>query len=330
MPVVFVHGVPDTWRVWRALIGRLHRADVVTLSLPGFGCEVPAGFDCSKEAYCDWLMREVDNVDGPVDLVAHDWGAILALRVASLEPTLLRTWAVGGAPLDPEYEWHKVAKLWQTPEVGEQVMEKVTPETLAAGLVAAGVPAADATEAARHVDATMKRSILALYRSGVRVGAEWEHGLARVGARGVVPGPGGAAIRQALSDLPVRFAVNPRPQDGQGTSIAVGVGALKPWTRAAMIALGDQPRIPDAVVRALLEAFQRAGKPIAAPAYRGVQGTPVVFSSEVFAELRALGGDRGARAVVAAHPERVELVAIDSAMPPDVDTPEDYAKLHVQ
>jgi pimeloyl-ACP methyl ester carboxylesterase len=186
MPVVLVHGVPDTWRVWRALIGRLHRDDVVTLWLPGFGCEVPPGFDCSKEAYCDWLLREVDGVDGPVDLVAHDWGALLALRVASLEPKLIRTWAVGGAPLDPEYEWHKVARLWQTPEVGEQVMEKITPETLAPGLVAAGVPAEDAAEAARHVDTTMKQSILALYRSGVRVGAEWEHGLARVGARGLV------------------------------------------------------------------------------------------------------------------------------------------------
>src|SRR4030095_9716064 len=186
MRVVCVHGVPDTWRVWRALIGRLQRAYVVTLSLPGFGCEIPHGFDCSKEAYCDWLMREVDNVDGPVDLVAHDWGAILALRVASLEPTLIRTWAVGGAPLDPEYEWHKVAKLWQTPEVGEQGMETITPETRAPGVVAAGVPAEDAVEAARHVDATMKRSILALYCSGVRVGAEWEHGLARVGAHGLV------------------------------------------------------------------------------------------------------------------------------------------------
>jgi pimeloyl-ACP methyl ester carboxylesterase len=158
----------------------------VSVSLPGFGCEVPPGFDCSKEAYCDWLLSEVDNVGGPVDLVAHDWGAILALRVASLEPKLIRTWAVGGAPLDPDYEWHKVAKLWQTREVGEQVMEKLTPETLAPSLVAAGVPAEDAAEAARRVDATMKRSILALYRSGVRVGAEWEHGLTRVGGRGLV------------------------------------------------------------------------------------------------------------------------------------------------
>ena len=186
MPAVFVHGVPDTHRVWRTLIRRLRRDDVVTVSLPGFGCDVPPGFDCSKEAYCDWLLSEVDNLGGPVDLVAHDWGAILALRVASLEPKLIRTWAVGGAPLDPEYEWHKVAKLWQTPEVGEQVMEKLTPETLAPGLVAAGVPAEDAAEAAGHVDATMKRSILALYRSGVRVGAEWEHGLSRVGGRGLV------------------------------------------------------------------------------------------------------------------------------------------------
>ena len=186
MPAVFVHGVPDTHHVWKTLIRRLRRDDVVSVSLPGFGCEVPPGFDCSKEAYCDWLLSEVDNVGGPVDLVAHDWGAILALRVASLEPPLIRTWAVGGAPLDPDYEWHKVAKLWQTPEVGEQVMEKLTPETLAPGLVAAGVPAEDAAEAARRVDATMKRSILALYRSGVRVGAEWEHGLTRVGGRGLV------------------------------------------------------------------------------------------------------------------------------------------------
>jgi molybdenum cofactor cytidylyltransferase len=146
----------------------------------------------------------------------------------------------------------------------------------------------------------------------------------------VVTGADDAAIRQALSDLPVRFAVNPRPQDGQGTSIAVGVGALKPWTRGAMIALGDQPRIPDAVVRTLLEAFQTSGKAIVAPVYRGVQGTPVVFSSEIFSELRTLGGDSGARAVVAARPERVERISIDLAMPPDVDTPEDYAKLHVQ
>jgi len=56
MPAVFVHGVPDTHRVWHALVRRLRRDDVVTLSLPGFGCDIPAGFDCTKEAYARWLL----------------------------------------------------------------------------------------------------------------------------------------------------------------------------------------------------------------------------------------------------------------------------------
>ena len=61
MPAVLVHGVPDTHRVWRALIGRLRRHDVVTLSLPGFGCAIASGFDCTKEAYCDWLLGRLSR-----------------------------------------------------------------------------------------------------------------------------------------------------------------------------------------------------------------------------------------------------------------------------
>lgn len=186
MPAVLVHGVPDTHRVWNALIGRLRRPDVITLSLPGFGCAVPPGFDCTKEAYCDWLLGELRRVEGPIDLVGHDWGALLVVRAVSLEPSLVRTWAAGGAPLDADYEWHRVAKLWQTPGVGEQVMDGLTPETLGAALVAAGVPPADASIAAEHVDATMKRSILALYRSAVRAGSEWEGDLRGIQAPGLV------------------------------------------------------------------------------------------------------------------------------------------------
>jgi CTP:molybdopterin cytidylyltransferase MocA len=146
----------------------------------------------------------------------------------------------------------------------------------------------------------------------------------------VVSGLEEAGVRAALAGLAVRFARNPRPHEGQGSSIAVGVTALKPWTRAALIALGDQPRVPTAVIPALLAAWRKTDKEIVAPVYRGTQGTPVLFGAEVFAELSRLTGDAGARAVVAARPERVELVSFDIPMPPDVDTPEDYARLHVQ
>ncbi|PYO47083.1 MAG: nucleotidyltransferase family protein [Candidatus Rokuibacteriota bacterium] len=154
--------------------------------------------------------------------------------------------------------------------------------------------------------------------------------LPHVGDCVVVTGQDDATVRGALAGLAVRFAVNPRPQDGQGSSIAIGAAALKPWTAAAFVALGDQPLTPGSVIPALLAAQQRGGKAIAAPSYRGTRGTPVLFSSEVFPELRALGGDAGARAVLDARPERVEVVELDVAMPADVDTPEDFARLHVQ
>ena len=147
----------------------------------------------------------------------------------------------------------------------------------------------------------------------------------------VVTGAEDAALRAALDGLPVRFAVNPHPERGQGTSIACGVRALGSATRAAFVVLGDQPRLPAGLMRALVAAFERSGKPIIAPVYHGgVQGNPVLFASEVFGELAALDGDAGARAVVSARPERVERVAVDTPMPRDLDTPEDYEKLQVE
>jgi molybdenum cofactor cytidylyltransferase len=146
----------------------------------------------------------------------------------------------------------------------------------------------------------------------------------------VVTGADDDRIRTALAGLAVRFAVNPHPQAGQGSSIAVGVAALAPETSAVLVALGDQPHLPQGVIGALLRAYEETGRAIVAPVYRGVQGTPVLFAAETFGELRALDGDAGARAVVQARRDRVARVPIDAAMPPDVDTPEDYTRLHVQ
>jgi len=154
--------------------------------------------------------------------------------------------------------------------------------------------------------------------------------LPHVGDCVVVTGQDDAAVRAALSGLAVRFVVNPRPQDGQGSSIAIGIGAVEPSTSAAVIVLGDQLGTPADVLPALVAAHARRHKSIVVPSYRGTRGTPVLFGSGVFPELRALQGDEGARAVVAARPERVETVAFDVAMPADVDTPEDFARLHVQ
>jgi pimeloyl-ACP methyl ester carboxylesterase len=180
MPAFLIHGVPDTHRVWDRLRARLARRDVIAPSLPAFGNLPPPGFTATKEAYADWLIREIERVGAPVDLVGYDWGSLLAQRIVSLRPDLVRTWACGNGPIDTEYVWHDMAQQWQTPGVGEQMMELITPEAMAEGLAAAGVPLDAANETAQHIDATMKDAILRLYRSAIHVGAEWQPDVERV------------------------------------------------------------------------------------------------------------------------------------------------------
>jgi len=142
----------------------------------------------------------------------------------------------------------------------------------------------------------------------------------------VVP-PDAARIAAALEGLPVRYAVNADPAAGQASSIVAGVRALGPSADAALIALGDQPTVPPDVIPALVRALADTGRPIAAPVYRGERGNPVLFAAALFPEISALSGDRGARALLERDPVRVALVQIDSPMPPDLDTPEDYDRL---
>ena len=184
MAVFFVHGVPDTDRVWRAVVGRLDRSDVLTLRLPGFGRSAPADFAATKGDYVVWLVEQMVAAGAPVNLVGPRLGCAARHPLRRVYPDLVRSWTAGAAPLDSKYVWHKAAQLWQTPTVGEQAMAKLAAETLADALTTAGVPADDARATSERVDDTMKRCILTLYRSAIHVGTEWGPDLhAAAGAR---------------------------------------------------------------------------------------------------------------------------------------------------
>jgi pimeloyl-ACP methyl ester carboxylesterase len=185
MPAVLVHGVPDTPQLWDRVRSHLSRADIVTPALPGFGVPVPDRFDATKEAYVDWLVDEIAAIGVPVDLVGHDWGSLLVQRVVSIRPDLIRTWAAGAGTVDGEYKWHEMAVMWQTPEVGEQIMAAMEGDALVDGL--SGQLGRDqATEVAKHVDDTMKDCILKLYRSATPGFAEWHDAVDAIDRPGLV------------------------------------------------------------------------------------------------------------------------------------------------
>jgi len=174
MPAFLVHGVPDTHRLWDPIRSHLSRKDIIALDNPGFGSPLPAGWTATKEEYADWLIGEIEKAGEPVDIVGHDWGALLTARVVSLRPYLFRTWALGAGAIDEGYTWHDMARSWQTPGMGEQVMQAMSGPALEAGLAGGGVPAEHAGTTASNVTDEMKDCILKLYRSAFNVGAEWQ------------------------------------------------------------------------------------------------------------------------------------------------------------
>ncbi len=166
--IVFVHGVPETGALWDRL-RRLIDRDAVALDLPGFADPRPAGFGATKDDYVDWLLGELDGIEGPIDLVGHDWGAILTYRVATAYGDRLRSWAADcGNLVHPDYVWHDFAKVWQTPGDGEaffEAQDALAPEERVAGYELLGLSREDALDMTTRADPSMAACILDLYRS---------------------------------------------------------------------------------------------------------------------------------------------------------------------
>jgi len=171
MTRVFVHGNPETAAIWRPLHAALAErgvSDVVAVSPPGFGAPCPPGWQATPAAYIDWLADELRSIDGPIDLVGHDWGSGHVLGLAAGHPELIRSWAVDIIGLlNPDYVWHDMAQLWRTPGVGEEAVAAMVDTPLAdrtAAYVGLGMPEDIAGDLAAATNAEMGASILGLYR----------------------------------------------------------------------------------------------------------------------------------------------------------------------
>ena len=122
---------------------------------------------------------------------------------------------------------------------------------------------------------------------------------------------------------------NPDWATGMGSSLRTALAALPaeaPGATAALVALVDTPGVGPAAVARLLAAHA-AGAELAAAAYAGVRGHPVLIGARHWAEAAAGAvGDAGARALLRAHADTLELVECgDVAVPDDIDTPEAWA-----
>jgi CTP:molybdopterin cytidylyltransferase MocA len=122
---------------------------------------------------------------------------------------------------------------------------------------------------------------------------------------------------------------NPDWEEGMGSSLRAGLESLDATEAdAALVSLVDQPGI-GAAAMARIRAAYRSRDSLAAAAYEGERGHPVLFGTHHWKDIAASAvGDRGARAYLKAHESSLALIECgDIADAYDIDTEEDLAHL---
>lgn len=143
----------------------------------------------------------------------------------------------------------------------------------------------------------------------------------------VVLGSKWRKIGRIVKAYDVQIAVNPRFREGMLSSIQRGISALPRSSRAAVIALADQPTLSARVIDSLIEAYSRRKKGLVVPVYRKKRGHPLLIDLKYREEIGKLDPRIGLRQLLQRHPDDILEVKVSSpAVLGDIDTMEDYKK----
>jgi pimeloyl-ACP methyl ester carboxylesterase len=167
-PTLYLHGVPTNSDDWLPF---LPHTGGFAPDLPGFGRSGKPGYlRYTIDEYADFIERFLDHLEiERVRMVVHDWGAV-GLAFAQRHPRRVQRLVVMNAvTFLPGYRWHRAARLWRTPVLGELFMGATTRRLLRRAMSQATtrppIPETFLDTVLDHFDQGTQRAILRLYRS---------------------------------------------------------------------------------------------------------------------------------------------------------------------
>jgi len=141
----------------------------------------------------------------------------------------------------------------------------------------------------------------------------------------------GADAESLLARLDVgrtRVVHNGDPARGLASSLQAGLSALDGRFHAALVLLGDVPRVTPTLIGELVARGKETRATAVISVWRGRRSPPVVLHKSLWPAAFALQGDLGMREVLGTHADVLELeVTPDLGSLEDVDTKEDHAQL---
>lgn len=166
---LYVHGVPDNSDLWLPFLAR---SGGLAPDLPGFGRSgKPGSLSYTIAEYADFIeaFLELTEIER-VSMVLHDWGAV-GLAFAERHPQRIeRLVLIDTVPFLPGYRWHRTARIWRTPVLGELSMGSTTRRLLRllsreSNATPGPMPEQWLNSVLDHFDEGTQRAILRLYRS---------------------------------------------------------------------------------------------------------------------------------------------------------------------
>jgi pimeloyl-ACP methyl ester carboxylesterase len=186
--VVFMHGNPGSGDDWERLIAAVCGAAAqddngsgpsrraLAFDLPDFG-ETTAtdGFQHTVPSYVEFMdaALEVLGVQR-VNLVVHDFGGPIGLVWSAMHTERLASITLIDIGILPGYRWHRMARVWRTPVLGE-LAQAITFRSGFRRMISAseprGLPREFLDRMYDQYDRRTKRAVLELYRATDEPGA---------------------------------------------------------------------------------------------------------------------------------------------------------------
>jgi pimeloyl-ACP methyl ester carboxylesterase len=168
-PALYLHGVPSNSDEW---VPFLARGGGLAPDLPGFGRSGKPGYlSFTIAEYESFLERFLAHLGVErFSLLVHDWGAVGLALAQRMPERIERLAIVNAVPFLPGYRWHRTARIWRTPVLGELAMGMTSRRLLRLASREATashepLPDAWAQSIHAHFDHGTQRAILRLYRS---------------------------------------------------------------------------------------------------------------------------------------------------------------------
>jgi pimeloyl-ACP methyl ester carboxylesterase len=212
--VVFLHGNPGSADDWATLAGACGAAGLraVAFDLPDFGeTAAPKGFEHTVPGYATFVQEALEALGiERVHLVIHDFGGPIGLVWAAMHPDSLASATLIDTGILPGYRWHRLARIWRAPVLGEVFQATATRGAFRFLLnrnEPRGLPRPFVDEMYDHYDRRTRRAVLKLYRATDDPGAAGEQFAALMAPRDI---PALVVWGEHDAYLPASFAARQR------------------------------------------------------------------------------------------------------------------------